>query len=76
MNGLKAFCLAVFLPVAALLFAPFTSAQTPQTKPSAELPSSMQSGARIQFELWSWGDDESTRQKLHPKLWRPTEERA
>ncbi len=35
-----------------------------QTSPPPELPKAMHSGAPIQFELWLWGEDETTRKKL------------
>ena len=35
-----------------------------QTSSPLELPKSMHSGAPVQFELWSWGEDVATRRKL------------
>lgn len=47
--------------VAAVVVSPAAPAQT---SPAMELPRPMQSGAPIQFELWSWGEDEAGRQKI------------
>lgn len=38
--------------------------QAPAVTPKVETPKSMQSGASIQYELWSWGEDEAGRKKL------------
>lgn len=44
-------------------FLPATPAPA-QTTALPELPNSMHAGAAVQFELWSWGEDEGTRKKL------------
>src|SRR4051812_17520338 len=63
-STLHTVCL-VLITNALTSLAPVAKAEgAPSGPPQVELPKSIQSGAKIRFELWSWGEDEAERKKL------------